>query len=60
MPDRDESRRKATGGAPERDKHRPYEPPTLTTLGSFAELTEQEGKTGPVSDPGTGFQPSQT
>jgi hypothetical protein len=55
--DRGESTREAAGGMLERDEHQAYEPPTLTTLGSFAELTKTV-KNGPAIDPGDGFQPS--
>jgi hypothetical protein len=55
--DRGDSAREAAGGVPAQDEHHPYEPPTLTTLGTFSELTET-AKTGSATDPGAGFQPS--
>jgi hypothetical protein len=58
MIDRNESTREAPGSKLARVEHHPYEPPTLTTLGSFAELT-QVAKSGAAADPGNGFQPSQ-
>jgi hypothetical protein len=56
--DRYESRSEAGGDAPAQDEHHRYEPPALTALGSFAELTRIT-KSGPQADPGDGFQPSQ-
>jgi hypothetical protein len=56
MMNRDESSREASDRLGQ-DEHHPYEPPTLTTLGSFSELTEAT-KTGGATDPGDGFQPS--
>jgi hypothetical protein len=56
--DGDDSAREATGGALEQGGDQPYEPPTLSNLGSFTELT-RVAKTGPAADPGDGFQPSQ-
>jgi hypothetical protein len=54
--DRDGSRREAGDGASPRAKLG-YEPPRVTRLGSFTELTRVV-KSGPVTDPGDGFQPS--
>ena len=56
MIDPDKSSRESSGGAPAEDEHH-YEPPMLTALGSFAEFTKV-AKSGSVTDPGDGFQPS--
>jgi hypothetical protein len=56
--DREDYTHQAASGALEQAEQPPYEPPTVTMLGSFTELTEG-AKTGSANDPGAGFQQSQ-
>jgi hypothetical protein len=58
MIDRDHSTREAAAARRAHDEAPAYEPPTLTVLGSFKELTKINDKTGPVEDPGFAGQPS--